>query len=163
MDAVQSSSRAFLQGHWIYLVLFSLQPLNLSSGPYTVIPPEEQIQIRRCSYQGASVASLGTSHLQDTASVNVPGSLMLSRDRPPFRAKSWAIQSVILVTSLCFAKMVEQNEGNSFLFIPWFRQLAYGMGDWEWPFCHTHAHTWSLLRVPDNQLVSWTDDNEAKF
>lgn len=64
------------------------------------------------------MASLGTGHLQDTASVTGLGSLMLSRDRPPFRAKSWAMQSVILVTSLCFAKMVEQNEGNSFLFIP---------------------------------------------
>lgn len=64
------------------------------------------------------MASLGTGHLQDTASVTGLGSLMLSRDRPPFRAKSWAMQSVILVISLCFAKMVEQNEGNSFLFIP---------------------------------------------
>lgn len=88
------------------MVLFSLEPLNLSSGLSAAIPPEEQIQIRRCFYQGASVAPLGTSHLRDTGSANVPESQRNtagpSRDGLSFRTESWATESGILVTSLLF-------------------------------------------------------------
>lgn len=106
---------------WFYLVLFSLEPLNLSSGLYAVIPQEEQIQIRRCFYQGASVAPLGTSHLQDTGSgTRAQGTERAGPSRhrlAAFRAKSWAADSSS-VASLLFCENGGTNEGNSFPFTP---------------------------------------------
>lgn len=71
---------------------------------------------------------------EHTGSVNVPKSQMLlflqrtrtglSGDRPAFRVKSGSYRVVSWLLFLCFAEIMEQKEGNSFLSTLWCRKLA---------------------------------------
>lgn len=133
--------------------LFSF-PLSLSSGLY-VVTTQEEVQIRRFSWQGASMAPLGTIPLQDqdqwlcgncrccyfcrATEQAHPGTGQCLEPRVALcRVVSWWL-------ALCVTDVVEQNE-RSFFFTPWCRQLGYGMGDYlVMALYHTHTHTWSCL------------------
>lgn len=89
---------------------------------------------------------------EHTGSANVPESQMLlfqqrtrtglSGDRPAFRVKRGPYRVVSWWLPLCFAEIMEQKEGNSFLSTLWCRKLADRKGDHlGMALDCTHTHT----------------------